>query len=140
VLLSKLEATRACLPQGAECIALHVRSVPGALAAWLPIPPDALIVVASRWQDFLRWARTILLAAGAHPDAVECRDARRSDWQKGLAQVRVVIADILTARTTPPGCRTIAFHVIADDSLEMLRGYTRLAMPISAGPTSAWDT
>lgn len=139
VLLSKLEATRACLPPSAECIALHVRSVPGTLAAWLPIPPDALIVVASRWQDFLRWARTILVAAGAHPDAVECRDARRSDWQKGLAHVRVVITDILTARTTPPGCRTIAFPVIADDSLEALREYARLAMP-AVGRSGAWDT
>ncbi len=140
VLLSKLEAARACLPSGAECVALHVRSVPGALAEWLPIPPDALIVIASRWQDFLRWARTILLAAGAHPDAVECRDARRAGFQKGLADARVVIADVLTARRTPPGCRTIAFPVIADDSLETLRGYTRLAMPLPDGTSGDWDT
>ena len=39
VLLSKYDALRATLPADAECVALKVRSVPGSLAAWMPIGP-----------------------------------------------------------------------------------------------------
>jgi DNA-binding transcriptional regulator YhcF (GntR family) len=60
VLPSKAETVRKSLPAGTECIALSVRSVHGSLAPWLPGPPNLLIGVASRWQDFLKSARTML--------------------------------------------------------------------------------
>lgn len=121
VLLRKFDKVRDLLPAASECLALQVRSVPGSLARWMPIPADALIVVASRWGDFLTWARTLLLAAGADADAVELRDARKPRWQDGLREASVVITDVLTAQNVPRGCRTIAFPVIADTSLVELR-------------------
>ena len=127
VLLSKYDALRATLPADAECVALKVRSVPGSLAAWMPIPSDALIVVASRWQGFNQWARAVLLSAGVDPDALELRDARRPRWQHGLQHARIVIADVVTARSIPPGCRTLAFPVVSDASLDELRQYAGLA-------------
>ena len=127
VLLSKYDALRATLPADAECVALKVRSVPGSLAAWMPIPADALIVVASRWQGFNQWARAVLLSAGVDPDALELRDARRPRWQHGLQHARIVIADVVTARSIPAGCRTLAFPVVSDASLDELRQYAGLA-------------
>ena len=121
VLLSKYDALRATLPADAECVALKVRSVPGSLAAWMPIPSDALIVVASRWQGFNQWARAVLLSAGVDPDALELRDARRPRWQHGLQHARIVIVDVVTARSVPSGCRTLAFPVVSDASLDELR-------------------
>ncbi|MGH9791823.1 MAG: hypothetical protein ACRD5W_11490, partial [Candidatus Acidiferrales bacterium] len=100
-----------------------VRSVPASLAQWMPIPPDALIVVASRWPDFLKWARTMLLAAGVHRDALEFRDARKPRWHDGLREATAVITDVVTARSIPRGCRSIVFHLIADASLKALREY-----------------
>jgi GntR family transcriptional regulator len=125
VLPSKLEAARAKLPEGTECIALQVRSVQDALAAWLPLPQDSLIAVASRWPDFLKWARTFLLAAGAPPDALLIRDARRPRWTDGLREARAVIADVCTAQQAPRGCRVIEFRVLADASLRSLREHSR---------------
>lgn len=52
-------------PEAAESLELDLRSVSGSLQLWTPIPRDALIAVASRWPDFLKWARTMLLATGA---------------------------------------------------------------------------
>ena len=123
VLLSKFDQIRAVLPADVDCVGLQVRSVPASLGAWTPIPRDALIVVASRWQGFLQWARTLLLSAGAQPDALELRDARRPQWRRGLRQARVVIADVLTARSVPEGCRTVAFPLVSDASLDELRRY-----------------
>jgi GntR family transcriptional regulator len=127
VLLSKYDALRATLPADAECVALKVRSVPGSLAAWMPIPSDALIVVASRWQGFNQWARAVLLSAGVDSDALELRDARRPRWQHGLQHARIVIVDVVTARSVPSGCRTLAFPVVSDASLDELRQYAGLA-------------
>ena len=123
VLISKFDEIRASLPADVECVALQVRSVPASLGAWTPIPRDALIAVASRWQGFLDWARTLLLSAGAQPEAIELRDARRPQWRRGLQDARVVIADVLTARSVPAGCRTMAFPLVSDKSLDELRRY-----------------
>jgi GntR family transcriptional regulator len=122
---SKMETVRARLPEGTECLALQVRSVQESLAAWMPIPLDSLIAVASRWPDFLKWARTFLLAAGASPDALLIRDARRARWSDGLREARAVITDVCTAQQVPRGCRVIEFRVVADASLESLRHYAR---------------
>jgi GntR family transcriptional regulator len=124
-LARKVGQVRSRLPACTECLSLQVRSIPDSLGAWMPIPPDSLIVVASRWPDFLRWARTLLLAAGVHRDALELRDARRPRWHDGLREARAVIADVLTAQQVPHGCRVIEFGIVADASLEALREYAK---------------
>jgi GntR family transcriptional regulator len=126
-LFSKYDAIVEALPPGVECVALKVRSVPGSLARWLPIPARALIVVASRWQGFLQWARVMLLSAGADPESVELRDARQPRWRRGLDQATIVIADVMTAKSVPAGCRTLSFPMISDASIETLCQHSRFA-------------
>ncbi|MCL6567139.1 MAG: GntR family transcriptional regulator [Acidobacteriia bacterium] len=120
-LASSLGVVRAALPERTECIALQVQSVPRSLAAWLPIPRDALIVVASRWPTFLTLARTMLLAAGVDAEAVETRDARKPGWRAGLESVTAVVCDVVTASQIHAKCRVISFRLIADSSLEELQ-------------------
>jgi GntR family transcriptional regulator len=122
---SKYERVRTLLPPGTECSVLRVRSVPASLAGWLPAPADALVVVASRWPEFLRWARTLLLAAGFHRDALEFRDARKPRWNAGLMAATAVVADTLTARAVPASCRTISFPLLAEATLQKLRDMHR---------------
>lgn len=122
---SKLEAVTGRLPEGIEVTPLQVRSVPGSLAQWMPIPPDSLIAVASRWPDFLRWARTMLLSVGADTDALDVRDARKPRWREGLRLALTVITDVVTAKSLPKGCRAIVFRTVADASLGELREYTK---------------
>lgn len=132
VLPSKLDRVRTLLPAGTECLPLQVRSVPGSLAEWMPIPPDSLIAVASRWPDFLKWARTMLLAAGTHADALVFRDARNPRWQEGLQMARAVVSDTVTAESVPRKCRVIVFRVVADASLKALKEFTKfLTSPVT---------
>src|SRR5664279_4139416 len=86
VLPNRAGAMRQALPEGTDVLTLQVRSVPTSLAGWLPAPSGTLIGVASGWPDFLKLARTILNAAGFHPDALVFRDARKANWQRGLQQ------------------------------------------------------
>jgi GntR family transcriptional regulator len=106
-------------------ILLHSRSVPESLAGAMRPAADALIAVVSRWPEFLRWARTVLVAAGIDPTALHFRDAREADWQRGLTSSAFVIADALTARRLPPNSTPRVFHMIADSSLDELRRFVK---------------
>ncbi len=123
VLPSKVERTRQELPAGAEFLALRVRSVPASLAPWLAVKRDLLIGVASRWEDFLRQARTMLVAAGFAPDGLVFRDARQRGWEKGLRETAAVVCDSLTAKQLPKGCLAIPFPLLAESSLAELQRY-----------------
>jgi len=116
------EAARATLRADTNrMILLHSRSVPESLAGAIRPAADSLIAVVSRWPEFLRWARTVLVAAGVDPAALDFRDARSPGWQRGLTSSVFVIADALTARALPPRCAPRIFRMIADSSLDELR-------------------
>jgi DNA-binding transcriptional regulator YhcF (GntR family) len=121
VLPNRLAAVRQTLPPGTELLTLRFRSVTSSLAAWLPAPSGALVGIASRWPDFLKLARTMLSAAGFHPDSLVSRDARKANWQRGLKQTAAVICDSVTAKEVPAGCRAIPFSLLAESSIDELQ-------------------
>ena len=106
-------------------VVLHSRSVPESLTGAVRPAEDALIAVVSRWPEFLRWARTVLVAAGVDPTALHFRDARERGWQRGLTSSAFVITDALTARALPPTCTPRVFHMLADSSLDELHRYVK---------------
>lgn len=122
-LYNQAEQVRARLPSDSNCLLLHTRSVVESLNGAEKPPPDALVVIVSRWREFLRWAHTVLIAAGLDPAALSLRDAREPDWQKGLRASTFVITDALTADELPKHCSPRVYRVIADASLAELRGY-----------------
>jgi hypothetical protein len=109
-----------------------LRSVPGSIAGQERPSAEALVTIVSRWPDFLKWARTILVAAALDPDGLSFRDAREPGWKKGLTSSAMVITDALTATRLPAGCRTRVFRIIADSSLDELRSFKEfLAKPLA---------
>jgi GntR family transcriptional regulator len=125
-------AVRAALPSGTSCVLLRLRSVPGSIAGQERPSAESLVTIVSRWPDFLKWARTILVAAALDPDALSFRDAREPGWKKGLSSSAMVITDALTATHLPAGCRTRVFRIIADSSLEELRSFKEfLSKPLA---------
>jgi DNA-binding transcriptional regulator YhcF (GntR family) len=133
VLPNRAAAVRQSLPEGAEVLTLQVRSVPTSLAEWLPAPTSALVGISSSWPNFLKLARTILNAAGFHPDALVFRDARKANWQRGLQQTAAVVCDSVTATLLPVGCRAIPFPLLSESSIAELRRYVEfITRPIES--------
>jgi GntR family transcriptional regulator len=124
-LYGQAERVRDVLPIGASCMLLHSRSVPESLEGQERPGPDQLIAVVSHWPDFLRWSRTMLVAAQLDPDSLSLRDANLDGWQKGLSSSAFVIADALTANEMPANTKTRIFRIIADSSLEELRAIVK---------------
>ena len=118
---NRAAAVRKALPAGVDLLMLQVSSVPTSLAGWLPAPPGTLIGIASIWPDFLKLARTVLQAAGFHPDALLFRDARKARWQRGLQQTAAVVCDTVTATLLPSDCRAIPFPLLSEASVAELR-------------------
>jgi DNA-binding transcriptional regulator YhcF (GntR family) len=120
---SKVAAVRAKLPEGVECIGLRLRSVTDSLLPWMPARKQALVAVVSSWPDFLKRARTMLIAAGFDSDGLLLRDSRKAGWEKGLTETAAVICDSLTATRVPKTCRALAFPLLAPASLAELKRY-----------------
>jgi hypothetical protein len=106
-----------------DVLALHSASVVESMRGQTRPSPDALVAIVSRWPEFLRWARTMLIAAGLDPDALSFRDARERNWEKGLRSAAFVIADSLMAPRIPAGCEVKVFRVLAESSLKEIRDY-----------------
>ena len=120
---NRAAAVREALPPGSDLLTLEFRSVTASLAAYLPAPSAALVGIASRWPNFLKIARTMLIAVGFSPDALMVRDAAKPNWQRGLKQTAAVVCDSLTAAELPAGCRAIPFSLVSEPSIAELRRY-----------------
>jgi hypothetical protein len=92
-----------------------------------------LVGIASRWPDFLKLARTILIAAGLHPDSLVLRDARKPNWHRGLSQTAAVVCDSVIVTELPKGCRPILFSLLSESSIAELRRYQEfITLPLDS--------
>jgi GntR family transcriptional regulator len=121
VLPSKAASIRRLLPAGSELTVLQVHPVAPALDGYLPAPPGVLVGIASRWAEFQRVARTMLIAAGIAPESLIVCDATKPGWKRGLAQTAAVVCDAVTAPELPWDCRAIEFRLLAEPAIAQLR-------------------
>lgn len=120
VLPSKAASVRKLLPAGSELTVLEVHPVAPALGGYLPAPAGVLVGIASRWSEFQRIARTMLIAAGMPPESLLVCDATQPGWKRGLSATAAVICDAVTASELPKECRAIEFRLIAEPMLRQL--------------------
>ena len=123
VLYGHLEAFADRIKPNTDVLVLHSASVVERMRGQTRPAPDALVAIVSRWPEFLRWARTMLVAAGLDADALSFRDARERNWEKGLRSAAFVITDSLMARRMPAGCEVKVFRLLAESSLQEIRDY-----------------
>ena len=123
VLYGHLEAFGERIKPEMDVLALHSASVVESMRGQTRPSPDALVAIVSRWPEFLRWARTMLIAAGLDPDALSFRDARERNWERGLRSAAFVITDSLMTPRIPAGCEVKVFRILAESSLKEIREY-----------------
>jgi GntR family transcriptional regulator len=125
VLPSKAAAVRQLLPAGTQLTVLEVQPVSpelqAALLKYLPEHSGDLIAIASRWEDFQRIGRTMLIAAGMAPESLLVRDAARPGWKRGLETTSAVICDAATAQQLPKGCFPLVYRLLSESFLAQLR-------------------
>jgi GntR family transcriptional regulator len=107
-----------------DLLVLHSASVVERMRGQTRPSPESLVAIVSRWPEFLKWARTMLVAAGLDADALSFRDARERNWEKGLRSAAFVITDSLMAPRIPAGCEVKVFRILAESSLKEIREYS----------------
>jgi len=112
-----------------DLIILHSASVIEAMHGHQKPTAESLVAIVSRWPEFLRWAKTMLLAVGVDQDALSFRDARQRGWDKGLRHSTFVITDSLMAPQIPASCELKVFHVISQASIDELVDYAKNHFP-----------
>jgi GntR family transcriptional regulator len=120
-MFSQMDRVRAALPAGTDVLALRARSVSESMQGRTRPSADALIAVVSRWPEFLRWARAILVAAGLDPDSLSIRNAQERGWQRGLKSTALVVTDSVMVSELPAGCEVGLFTILSDSSLDEIR-------------------
>jgi len=123
VLYGHAKDVREKLDPNSDLLVIHSASVVESMRGQTRPGPDSLVAIVSRWPEFLRWARTMLVAAGLDPDALSFRDARQRGWEKGLRSAAFVITDSLMAPRIPDGCGMKVFKLTAAASLNELKDY-----------------
>jgi len=125
VLPSKAADVRRLLPAGAELTVLEIHPVAPELQAhlsrYLPEHSKDLVGIASRWADFQRIARTMLIAAGLSPEGLLLRDASLPGWKRGLDATIGVVCDMATAAELPKGCHPLVFTLLGEPAFNHLR-------------------
>lgn len=127
----RADEVRAALPLDTSCMILRARSVQEEVRRLKSLPADNMVAIVSRWPEFLRWARAILVAAGVNPAILSFRDARAKGWQSGLRLNTLVVSDAVVSQQLPAGCRTLVFRILAQSSLDELKTYVEQFL---AGP------
>lgn len=118
----RADELKSVLPQDVTCIMLRSRSATELEKLQVGNSFGSAVAVVSRWPDFLRWARAVLLARGVDAGQLSVHDAREKHWQNGLRS-SVAVTDVVTAAQLPAGCRSLLLNVIAESSLQELRRF-----------------
>ena len=119
---SQESAVRAVVPAGIELVVLPITSANQWLLPWMPAPQGLLVAVVSHWPEFLATARTMLAAAGMPLEALIFCDARKPQWQRGIADASGVLCDAYTATAAklPKGPQVVVFPLLAATARESL--------------------
>ena len=123
VLYGHMDQFAESIKPATDLLVLHSASVVERMRGQTRPSPESLVAIVSRWPEFLKWARTMLVAAGLDADALSFRDARERNWEKGLRSAAFVITDSLMAPRIPAGCEVKVFRILADASLKEIREY-----------------
>jgi GntR family transcriptional regulator len=123
VLYGHCEDVQATFDPAIDFLVIHSASVVESMRGQTRPSTDAIVAIVSRWPEFLRWARTMLVAAGLDPDALTFRDAREKGWEKGLRSAEFVITDSLMVPQIPRECPVKIFRMVAEKSLKEVREY-----------------
>ena len=110
---------------GAELTTLQVHPVAPELqrylGRYLPEHSGDLIGIASRWAEFQRIGRTMLVAAGLPAESLLVCDPTRPGWKRGLQATSGVVCDSVTEMELPAGVFPMRFSLLDAESLAPLR-------------------
>lgn len=100
-----------------DVLSLSTTSLHSVLRGAPRLSRSKLVLVLSRSRTVLDRVRILMTALGVDLEAVHFRDAKRPDWDRGLAQMDLVVCDRVAAQCVPSQKRTFVLDIIAENSI-----------------------
>lgn len=113
------------LKQGHRCVYIKGRSVSASMAGQVRPGVKETVAVVSKWENFLSYARIMLLAADVDPGNLIVRSTAEDGWKSAIARASVVVCDSLTAVSLKGSNGVRPFAIISDESLNELAALIR---------------
>jgi DNA-binding transcriptional regulator YhcF (GntR family) len=110
----------AVLPADRGCVFLKANSAAATMKGEKRPTAADLIAVVSGWDNFLNFAKVMLVAAEIEPESLLIRSTRETGWRKGLDSAAMVICDSLTAKRLAGLSNVRPFRLIAEESIKEL--------------------
>jgi DNA-binding transcriptional regulator YhcF (GntR family) len=101
---------------------LKLKSMEDLVGGYTRPATPILIGMVSRSESIRRWAEPLLSSLGFGAPAVLWRTPDDADWTDGLERCGIVAADALSARDCPGALNALVFRIVAEESIEELRG------------------
>ncbi|MGI9035537.1 MAG: GntR family transcriptional regulator [Pyrinomonadaceae bacterium] len=120
-LYDEREKIEPLLSSGKSPIFLKINSVAASMKDQPRPSEKELIAIVSRWERFLIFAKTFLLAAQVDAETLILRSTKDKNWRKGLENASMIICDSLTAKQLPNLPNARPFRLIAAESLDELK-------------------
>lgn len=111
----------AVLPPEKTCVFLKANSASASMTGETRPSFEDLIAVVSGWENFLIFAKTMLIAARIEPESLIIRSTKEKEWQNGLKTASMIICDSLTAKKFSDSKNLRIFRIISDESLNALQ-------------------
>jgi DNA-binding transcriptional regulator YhcF (GntR family) len=108
------------LMQGQRCVYLQGRSVSASMTGQVRPGADETVAVVSKWENFLTYARIMLLAADLDPGNLIVRSTIDEGWRNAISHASVIVCDSLTAKSLVGLAGVRPFHIISDPSFAEL--------------------
>jgi GntR family transcriptional regulator len=126
---SKKVIVQEAIGVGVELMVLPINSALAWLTPLVSSTPGHLIAIVSHWPDFIKFARTMLLAAGVAGDALILVDANGAECLRGVGVASAILCDSYTATSPelPTKPRRFVFPLLAESAKAMLRPFEQTA-------------
>ena len=108
------------LKDGQRCTYLKGRSVSASMTGQVRPAENETVAVVSKWENFLSYAKIMLLAANLDPGNLIVRSTADEGWRNAIGHASVVVCDSLTAKSLTGFNGVRPFHIIADPSFAEL--------------------
>ena len=113
------------LKPGQKCVYIKGRSVSASMTGQVRPAANETVAVISGWENFLSYAKIMLLAANLDPGNLIVRSTADEGWRNAIGHATVVVCDSLTAKSLTGFKGVRPFHIISDPSFAELASLVR---------------
>jgi len=113
------------LKPGQKCVYIKGTSVSASMTGQVRPAANETVAVVSKWENFLTYAKIMLLAANLDPGNLIVRSTADKGWRTAISRASVIVCDSLTAKSLAGVDGVRPFPIVSDPSFVEISTFLR---------------